>query len=183
MKKCYLIVPHSSAFLQSERVFPAVGAMAIKSFLEANEYKCWLEDEWNESKIEEVSEYDYICFSSTTAQWRASGRQIAAILKQRYPNKKIIVGGAAATYHYEELDKDTNIDFIVMESGERIILDILEKNVTKRIVNAGRLTTNEFNKLPLPWRSKDYLEKYQYKILERRATSTVLGLFCPMGCA
>lgn len=178
----YIIVPHSNRFLTSERVFPAIGALAIKAFLEENGHSCWVEDEFDDTKINFIQEYDYIGFSSTTAQWRANGKEIANKLKKIYPEKKIIVGGAVATYHYKELSQDINVDFIIKEAGEKVIINVMNNTLYNRIVDGGRLSNDEFNKLPLPWRDKTYLNKYQYNIKGRSATSSVIGLGCPMNC-
>lgn len=178
----YVVIPHSNKFLQSEKVFPSLGPLAIKSFLEQNGYHVFVEDEFNDSKIQDIADYDFIGFSATTAQWRASGREIAKQLKEKYSDKKIVVGGATATYHYDELSKDKNIDFIVMSAGEKSIKDVLNYKIKDRIINRGNLNDREFNDLPLPWRSFDYLKKYQYHIKDRRATSAVIGLYCPYGC-
>ncbi len=178
----YCIIPHSNSFLTSERVFPSLGALAIKSFLQTHGHKCYVEDEFDDTKIKDIDQYDFIGFSTTTSQWRANGKDISAKLKEYYPAKKIIVGGAAATYHYDELTKDEHIDNIVMSAGEKSILDILDNKINDRIINKGNLSNQEFNDLPLPWRSFDYLKKYQYHIKDRRATSAVIGLYCPYGC-
>jgi len=183
MSKAVIFIPRS-IFLDSDRVMPALGPLYLKSFLESKGHKIIVEDSPNLNDLTGLEEYDVLSISCTTPQYYEinGGKELAVRLRKQYPNKKLIIGGAHATYYTKELIEDNLFDHIVVKDGEKAFLDILNGKELPKVIIYPKLSEEEMNSYPIPWRDKDYLSKYKYQIEGIDATTAITGKNCPMGC-
>lgn len=180
MKKIALFVPRSN-FLASDRVMPPLALLYLKSFLEERNYHAELHDDPDNFPMEELKHFDLIGYSCTTPQSYGAIAHCHKV-KQQYPDKPTVIGGPHATYYYEELLTDLSFDHIVSGEGEFALLGILEGKTTDRLVKVPKMSEMTMNNTPIPWRTKDFLRSYTYHIDGVRATTAVVGRYCPMGC-
>ncbi len=183
MTNSIIIIPRSK-FLDSDRVMPTLGPLYLKSFLESKGHLVDIDDSPDINNLPNLERYNVIGISSTTPQYFAEngGKDIAKKIKEKYPDKKLIIGGAHAKNYFNELVNDNIFDHIVRGDGERAFLDILEGKNLALVVNYPQLKKEEIDSFPIPWRDKDYLSKYKYNIFGKRATTAITGRYCPMQC-
>lgn len=181
MSKSIIFIPRSP-FLNSDRVMPALGPLYLKSFLESFGHTIDIEDSPDKINFDNLDSYDVLGISATTPQYNLGGRDLAKQLRDKYPFKKLIIGGAHAKYYFEELEKEHLFDYIIRGDGQKPYLDILENNNISAIVSSANLTEKEINSFPIPWRDAEYLSKYKYEINGEKSTTAMTGLRCPMSC-
>lgn len=179
MRKVIIFIPRSE-FLESDRVMPPLGPLYLKSFIEFYGHHVEINDEPEAFPIEKIKDYDIIGYSCTTSQAQSAINH-CKIVKEMFPDKKTVIGGAHAKYYYEELLEDSPFDFIVSGDGEYSLLKIIENNVKDRLIEHS-MSINVMNNCPLPWRATRFLKQYQYYIKEKKATTAITGKFCPMNC-
>ncbi len=180
MKKTIIFIPRSD-FLTSDRVMPPLGPLYLKSFVEAHGHYIEVNNEPEVFPIEEIKKFDFVGYSCTTPQSKEAILH-CEIVKDAYPEKQTIIGGAHAKYYYAELLKDSPFDFIVSGDGEFALLDIFAGKAKNRLVHPPNMTVSIMNECPIPWRDEKFLGDYHYYIKERRATTAVVGRHCPMSC-
>ncbi len=180
MKRIIIFIPRSE-FLESDRVMPPLGPLYLKSFIETYGHHVEINDEPEVLPIEEIKNYDLVGYSCTTPQAKNAIKH-CKIIKEAFPNKPTVIGGAHAKYYYEELLQDSLFDFIVSGDGEYALLKIIENNVKDRLIKQPNMSVNVMNDCPLPWRDEKFLKRYHYYIKGKRATTAIVGKFCPMGC-
>lgn len=180
MKKIILFVPRSD-FLTSDRVMPHLASFYLKSFLDARGYYTEVCDDPETFPMEDLKYFDLIGYSCTTPQSQGALTHCSEVKKQ-YPNKPTVIGGAHATFYRDELLGDSPYDYIVSGEGEFALLGILEGSITERCIELPRMSEETMNSTPIPWRSREFLERYVYHIDGVRATTAVVGRYCPMGC-
>jgi len=183
MSKAIIFIPRSN-FLDSDRVMPTLGPLYLKSFLESKGHQIDIEDSPNLSDLNELEKYDFFAISCTTPQYYEinGGKDLAKRLREQYPEKKLIIGGAHASYYYQDLIKDGLFNHIVRRDGEKAFLEILEGEDLPLVISYPLLSEEEMNSFPLPWRDKNYLSKYKYQISGVDSTTAITGKNCPMGC-
>ncbi len=181
MSKSLIIIPRSP-FLNSDRVMPTLGPLYLKSFLESHGHSISIEDTPDNADLDNLDSFDVIGISTTTPQYHLGGNSIAKELREKYPSKKLIIGGAHAKYYFEELGKENLFDHIIRGDGQKPFLNILENKNVPAIINSPNLTEEEINSYPTPWRDKEYLSKYKYTVNGKKSTTAMTGLRCPMGC-
>jgi len=183
MSKAVIFIPRS-IFLDSDRTMPALGPLYLKSFLELKGHKIYIDDSPDLGNLFWLDSYDILAISCTTPQYYETngGRDLARELRKKYPDKKLIIGGAHATHYTSELLKDDFFDHIVVGDGELAFLDILEGKNLPKIISYPKLTEEQINSFPIPWREKNYLSTYMYQIGGINATTAMTGKNCPMGC-
>ena len=181
MAKVIIFIPRSP-FLDYDRVMPFLGPMYLKSFLESKGHKIDIDDSPDLNNIPDLNGYDFIGISTTTPQYFSNGKAFAEAVKQKYPNKKMIIGGAHARNYSQELLEEGLFNHIVRGDGEFAFLDILEDKDLPVVINAEQLTSEQMENLPLPWRDKEFLSKYHYFIEGKKATTVMASRYCPMRC-
>lgn len=181
MASAIIFIPRS-IFLDSDRVMPFLGPLYLKSFLESRGHKIDIDDSPDANNIPDLERYDFIGISTTTPQYFSSGKDFAKVVKEKYPHKKIIIGGAHARNYYQEIIEEGIFSHIVRGDGELAFLDILERKSLPLVINAGQVTAEQMESFPLPWRDKDFLSKYVYFIEGKRATTVMASRYCMMKC-
>src|SRR3990172_6103026 len=87
--KMLIIIPQST-YLDDNFVFPPLGAMVLKSYLDQLGLSCDLEDRFDQGK--DYSRYSHFGYSVITPNYPETLR-IKSILKQYYPQAQHIIGG------------------------------------------------------------------------------------------
>jgi len=186
MTKTLIFIPRST-FLQSDRVMPTLGPLYLKSFLDSRGYETTLDDLPNIDNLRDLTDFDIIGISTTTPQYYCvgGGRDLAKKVRELYPEKKLIIGGAHAKNYFQETIRDNLFDSIIRGDGELEFLNLLE-NLKKRdfqkVINAVQLSAEQMNSFPLPWRNREYLMSYEYWINGTRATTAMTSRYCTMKC-
>jgi len=181
MAKAIIFIPRSP-FLDYDRVMPFLGPMYLKSFLESKGHIIDIDDSPDKDNIPDLEKYDFISISSTTPQYFSNGHDFAKAVKEKYPEKKIIIGGAHARNYYQEIIEEGIFSHIVRGDGEFAFLDILDGKELPLVINAGQLNSEQMGSFPLPWRDKEFLSKYTYFIEGKKATTVMASRYCPMRC-
>lgn len=180
-----LICPRSS-FLDSDKVFPPLGILYLKALLDQHNYPCSYTDDFDIQNLEKYDNITTYAISCTTPQFPEAVKILKGI-KQKYPCKKVVIGGPHATY-YTDVCVDAGFDHIIKGvDGEKGFLELLEGNNNK-IIESQKLSVEEMNNLPRPFREKEFLTRYHYTLLDRdnktpiMATTIMTSRGCPMGC-
>ncbi len=153
-----IIIP-PSPFLDSDRVFPQLGPLYIKRYVE--EHSGYIVDVLDDPPYR-VKNYDIIGFSCTTPQYDA-----AKVLAKGA--KKTVVGGPHCA-HYDV--GDFSWDYVIKHDGCKPFLNILN----------GKEPGNELDDPDqLPYRDES-LHKYKY-FLDGNPTTVIMGARgCPNHC-
>jgi radical SAM superfamily enzyme YgiQ (UPF0313 family) len=158
-----------------------------------SEFDLFYTDEFNIQNIEQYQHIDVIGISCMTPQGNQA-YQICRAIKNKYPNKIIILGGPHAKYYLDECQQE-GFDIIITGDGERIFRDLLTgaidnlsskllpQSTTDLLIFHDYLTKDEMNEFPIPYREKSYLDRYNYFLQGVKATTLVNSRGCPMGCA
>lgn len=180
MKRVIIFIPKSD-FLVSDRVMPPLGPLYLKSFMEMHGYYVEVNDELDSFPLEEIKTFDVVGYSCTTPQAKDAINH-CMLVKRRFPEKQTVIGGAHSKYYFEELLQDSPFDFIVSGDGETALLNILSGKAKERLIKQHNMSAEVMNSFPIPWRDRKFLERYRYYIKNRRATTAIVGRYCPMRC-
>ena len=183
MSKAIMFIPRSP-FLDSDRVMPFLGPLYLKSFLESKGHEISINDDSDLENLPNLEKFDVVGISTTTPQYYVSkgGREIAKKIREKYPHKKLLIGGAHAKNYFQETIEDKLFDNIIRGDGEMAFLDVLEGKNLPKVISYPPLNKEQINSFPIPWREKEYLEKYNYFIGGKRATTAMTARYCPMSC-
>ncbi len=183
MSKSIIFIPRSH-FLDSDRVMPHLGPLYLKSFLESKGHEVDLNDKPDLSDLPNLENFDAIGISTTTPQYYEAngGKELAKRIKERYPDKKLIIGGSHANNYHNELTEEGIFNHIIRGDGEKAFLDILEKKDLPLIISYPQLSEEEMNSFPAPWRSNEFLSDYKYSLFGKTATTMLTSRYCAMKC-
>lgn len=169
-------------------VWEPTNLMYISSFIQKN-YKGNLKVEildgffdTDEQILEKVSNSDYVGISGTTPQVPHM-LVLTKLIKKQYPGIKIIVGGFGPSLQPFKFLNDQNIDFVVAGEGEQSMLDIINGNVSQKLVSS--LPIANLDEIPIPDRDSFDLNRYisiAAKDEGRRVTSVTTERGCAFGC-
>jgi radical SAM superfamily enzyme YgiQ (UPF0313 family) len=173
-----LFIAPRSAFLDSDRVFPPLGILYLKGVLNEAGVYSEIEDGFDFRNIEKYRDFSHICISCVTPQ-KSEAETILKEVKELFPSKKVIIGGPHAVFYTDDC-ATLDYDHIVVGDGEKSILSILSEK-TERIINKN-LSAPEMNLMPLPFRSDDFLSKYQYSLNGLKTTTMITSRGCPFNC-
>lgn len=180
-----LIYPESS-FLDSDKVFPPLGILYLKALLDAKKQDNSYTDNFDIENIEKYNDFTTYAISCTTPQFPEAVK-ILNVIKQKYPDKKVVIGGSHATY-YTDGCINAGFDHIVKGvDGENGLLELLA-GTNKQVIESQKLSITEMNDLPRPFRERDFLMKYNYTLLDRdnitkiMTTTIMTSRGCPMSC-
>lgn len=97
---------------------------------------------------------DIICMSGTTLEYPVNV-EVAKLIKEFFPDKKIFLGGSHATAMYKEIANSDLFDAICVGEGELVIAemvkDVERDELTKLYIVDG--LTKDLNDIPFPDRS------------------------------
>ncbi|OGS40482.1 MAG: hypothetical protein A3K77_00615 [Euryarchaeota archaeon RBG_13_31_8] len=191
-KKVVLIIP-PSPWLISDTDLPFLGILYISSYLKQFRYEvevCDLsglrEKEWK------IPVGDIYGVTGTSPNFIYMNR-IINILKEREPNKLVIVGGAHASTYPQHLIENTRADIIVVGQGEEIMLEIAEGCYTGNkypiIIYENKKEIKDIDRYPIPDLSAIDFYKYaksqtfKYLLGDVREATLLTARGCPFNCA
>lgn len=210
MRSICLVTP-PSAFLLDERVFVSLGVLKVAASLQAGGYTVNVLDlSGVENYLSALEEYlarsrdGAIGITTTTPQLPAV-MKIAARIRERRPDLRVILGGPHVTlvYSAEKVEKrrgvtggrgaqaarqlESHFDVLVSGDGEFAVFEALKDDAPKVVdgddPKGGFFLTHEtFSSSPEPARHLVDLGSYRYSIEGHRATSLIAQLGCPFGC-
>lgn len=124
-------------------------------------------------------------------------------IKSALPDLKIVLGGTPPTVMFEEIIKETSIDFIIRKEGEYIFPELLScldspgevkgvvwKNNGRVVINPDASYPKDLDALPLP--NRDLVDLYKYIRIEKphghvrekkNFASIVTSRGCPFSCS
>lgn len=178
MEKRTLLISLRSPFLDSDRIYPALANLYLKSAMEEQGLDTTITDE---SFRETLKDYSHIGVSIMTPQ-RALARDFVHWAKEMSPNSVLIAGGPHANYYTSDLISEP-WDHIVKGDGERVLPRIVQGKEKNRLVE-DRLSRQELAAMPRPARvaCKDYLKGYNYVLKGRDSTTMLTARGCPERC-
>ena len=169
MKNVLLVSPRNW-YLESDRVFPPLGILYLKSTLDKIGFDVDLNINLNPLNQSEYDDYDIIGFSTTTPD-NLHVLEQARIIKTFSPEKVLVVGGPHATFYNEDLPI---FDYIVKGYGETSF----QKIGGSKIIFGD----NDISGFPIPYRSKEFLGNYNYLLDGIPATTMITSRGCPFNC-
>ena len=178
--KKFLLVSLRDPFMDSDRVMPPLGVMALQSYLLSLGIDSTIENNFDLANTEKYSEYTHIAISCMTPQ-KIEAYNILRAIKSMDKSKKVIIGGPHANYYLEDCIKEP-FDFIVVGDGEYALKTIVEDKANERILNIP-ITEEEMNKLPLPYRDPNFLKEYNFTIQGINSSTILTAKGYPMKCA
>ena len=200
MKKIVLIIP-PSPWLISDTDIPSLGILYISSYLKANGYEVDVADltgmSADQYKIPVGDCYGITC---TTPHFYIV-KDIIDKLKDREPDKLVIVGGPHPTAMPEQMLRDTDADICVIGEGEGAMLALMSDKKLADISNLAYMEINgevvrtktrlisDIDSIPYPDRDAidiyKYLPSKTYSYLMGEVKETILytGRGCPFDCS
>lgn len=211
--KKVLLTTLDSPFLDNQYVFPYLGILYLISVgiqagmrpkyidqkenkissVMLEEFDIFFTDEFNTRDLEQYRYFNLVGISCMTPQGK-DAYKIRRSLKDRYPEMTIMLGGPHATHYTEEI-KSEGFDIIVVGDGERVFQELVLGDINnlsirlspnsspETLIFQDRLTEQEMNSYPIPYRDKTYIQKYNYLLEGEKSTTIVNSRGCPMGCA
>jgi len=180
-KKEVLLMSCRSPYLDSEKTYPPLGMLYLKSAINdiAN---VTLSDDYNLKEPQFFDKYDFIGLSVMTPQ-REESLKILNTIKENYPNKKVIIGGPHA-YHYQKEVEKLPYDYIVTRDGQRSLRNILLNGGERiqRDVMTKQEWANELKPDRISEESKRFLSSYTYNLEGRLAGTMLTATGCPEQC-
>ena len=179
--KLVLIIP-PSPWMISDRDQLCLGPLYVSSFLKAHGHEVQVVDL---AGIPEEYWYfpvgDIYGVTGVTPQF-VYMKKIIDRLKEREPNKKVVVGGVHATVAMNHIFKNTQADDCIRGEGEITMLNMMENKIQKEIAE-------NIDSLPFPDReSCDYFSYlipgiHKFVSNAKREAKIITSRGCPYDCA
>jgi len=178
VKNRTLLVSLRSPFLDSDRVYPALANMYLKSAMEAKGLEAVLTDDWAR---EDLASFSHIGVSIMTPQ-RELAVKFLSKLQEEHPKAVLIAGGPHVKHYIDEV-RLQRWDHIVTDDGERALPGIVSGEITDRVIT-DKLTKQELAAFPRPDRLgvREYLRGYNYILNGRDSTTMLTARGCPERC-
>lgn len=184
MIKNILLVSCRSPFLDDSKIYPPLGIMYLKSYLNLH-YPTINVDLWDEYEMDDfkhVLKYDLVGLSVMTPQ-KDEALQILQTIHYYCPNVKVAIGGPHAKHYHKEVVNES-WDYVVIGDGEPAFDDIINDKHGKS--SNYQLNLVQFKQLPPPDRTSDQakkmLAKYKYVLQGRQSTTMMTARGCPYQC-
>ena len=173
-----LLTSMRSPFLDSDRVYPPLGILYLKAYLNEHGFEVGLEDEFDYDHPEKYAHYDAFGASVMTPQ-REEALKFLHFCKEHFPDKPVIIGGPHAKHYLDETTKEV-WDYIVPWDGQRSLLKIMQGKGQR--IETDFIDKATWANIARPDRTSpeaiSMLGKYNYVLGGRRSTT----LFCATGC-
>lgn len=177
-----LLTSMRSPYLDSDRVYPPLGILYLKAFLNRHGVRVGLEDEFDFTSPEKYAEFDSFGASVMTPQREAS-LEFLHFCKKHYAKKPVIIGGPHAKHYIEEV-KNEAWDYIIPHDGQRALLTVLQGTAPRVVYDF--IQKKEWENIDAPDRRSPeaiaLLQKYNYTLDGRRSTTMLTALGCPERC-
>ncbi|NQT18592.1 MAG: B12-binding domain-containing radical SAM protein [Planctomycetes bacterium] len=200
-QKAFFIVVPSRIDNYNNTYYPPLGVLYIVSTLEANGFDADVLDASldtlsDDRIIDEIRRRDPdVIGLSCTTHTRFEMRDVAAAIKDAFPDKFIVVGGPHVSFCPEETLENTAVDAVIIGEGEMKTLDLFSgkpqaeipglayRDNGRIVVNPNRGFIRNLDSLPSPARHKIDLNRYPgYSTLRHRTTHVLSNRGCPFGC-
>lgn len=181
-----LLLSCRSPFADDDRVYPALGNLYLKSFI--NKYRpnvnVTIDDDYDLSNPETFEPFDIIGISIMTPQ-REEALKILHTIKNNYKDKIVIAGGPHIKHYLQDIiDAKEPYDYFVPLDGEKAILEIIDGK-SNRINNSIMSKLDIYNQ-PRPDRTSDQakkmLSKYYYNLGGKKSSTMMTARGCPEKC-
>jgi len=179
-----LLVSCRSPFLESDRIYPPLGLLYLKSAMArfAPDVEVDIIDDYDHDDVSIFESYDFIGVSIMTPQ-REEASRLLKIIKKTYPDK-IVIGGGPHVLHYIDDIQNEPWDYLVRGDGERLLPKILlgENEVSR--ISYEFISRADLADMPKPDRlgEQEFLRNYKYRLGNLNATTMLTGRGCPMNC-
>lgn len=135
-------------------------------------------DEIGLLKVANIEDYDVYCLSVMTSQVKEAVK-LSKLIKEKFPNKRIVWGGLHPTLYPDQVLKASYVDSIILGEAECIIEEAINTNA--RVYHGTMLP---FDQLPLPDYSLLEMSKYSIQYKEyKRVIDIALSRGCPFSCS
>ena len=178
--KKLLLISLRDPFLDSDRVMPPIGIMSLQSYMLSLGFDSEIENNFDLDNIDKYHEYTHFAISCMTPQ-KKQAYSILNIIKSRFNDKNVIIGGPHTQYYLEDCVKEP-FDYIIVGDGEYSLRTVIEDKANRRILNIP-VASAEMNKLPVPYREPEFLKQYNFNIQGINASTILTAKGCPMSCA
>jgi radical SAM superfamily enzyme YgiQ (UPF0313 family) len=190
MKICLINPPRKNLFLQNQQ-FP-LGILYVAAILEQNNYDIFI---INLSNTEEyqwenlITEADIYGLTATYLDYPVC-EKIAAVIKKKYPNSKIVLGGPHPTTAPEMVNFSL-FNSIVIGEGEASIINLIkdyeinnsrQKYISPLIKNLDSIPYPARHLLPKETITTPSVFAYGEKISKGLATSIITSRGCAYDC-
>jgi radical SAM superfamily enzyme YgiQ (UPF0313 family) len=165
--------------------YPPLGLLSIHTYLKAKGVESSIlnlagikEEEYN------IPEADIFGISITTPLY-ASAKKLVALLRAKYPESKIVIGGVHATVLPEQTYSDLKPDYLVSGDGEEALLRIALGKVPQGIVVGGNIDISnqpilDRSALKYPWVCTNTLHGAPEG---KNSTTIITSRGCPFSCS
>ena len=119
MGKSILLTSMRSPYLDSDRCYPPLGILYLKSYLNQHGIEVGIEDNFDFGNPDKYSKYDSFGVSVMTPQREAS-LNFLNFCKAHYKGKPVIIGGPHAQHYFSDVEKE-KWDHIVSMDGQRAL--------------------------------------------------------------
>lgn len=176
-----LLTSMRSPYLDDDKVYPPLGLLYLKSFLNNYGVDVTIDDDFDFLHPEKYNKYDLFGASVMTPQ-RAASLEFLNFCKSFF-NADTVIGGPHALHYRIDVEKE-KWDYIVCGDGFKSLLKIIQGSANRVEVNP--LTKTEWRNLPRPDRSSDAAVKmllgYSYTLDNVKATTMLTATGCPERC-
>jgi len=180
MKPRLLLVSLRDSYMDSDRVMPPLGVMALHAYMLECGIASEIENDFDFQNPSRYRDFTHIGISCMTPQKRQAYELLHAV-KKIDPGKKVIIGGPHANFYLEECLAEA-FDHIVIGDGELALAQILRGEVSERVIRLP-ISSEAMNEFPLPYREPGFLRQYEFQMQGFRATTILTAKGCPMNCA
>ncbi len=178
-----LLVSCRSPFLESDRIYPPLGLLYLKSAcaLYAPDVQVDVIDDYDHDNADIFEPYDFIGISIMTPQ-REEAERLLKTIKDKWP-EKIVIGGGPHVLHYFEDIKEDKWDYLIRGDGERLLPKIITGEKVERLAYEF-ISRADLASMPRPDRlgEQEFLRNYKYRLGNLNATTMLTGRGCPMNC-
>jgi len=175
-----LLVSLHDAYMDSDRVMPPLGVMALQSYMLGCGIDSVIENDFDFNNLSKYQDFTHIGISCMTPQ-KDQAHEIINAIKKSYPEKIVIIGGPHANFYLQECLSES-FDHIVIGDGELALEQIIRGKTSERVITIP-ISAEEMNKFPLPYREPSFLNQYEFSMHGFRATTILTAKGCPMNCA
>ncbi len=174
---------------------PPLGILGIASFLELKGYDIDIFDGNVQKNDIDYDKYDFYCFSINVSNIENTYRTIS-VIKTKYPNKKVILGGPITLDIAKNHLEQSEADVVLIGEAEQSMFEYLQgkkpesikglcfKQKNGKIVYSGqRKQMFGLDSLPFPALDKVPIERYDVPIKKKRPISSIVtSRGCPQKC-
>ena len=178
------LVSCRSPFLDSDRIYPPLGLLYLKSAVLAQlpDAEVTVTDTYDTADPGQFEDADIVGISVMTPQ-RAEADRLGWAIARAWPDKTLIAGGPHVRHYGKTMELHQPWDYLAGGDGEKLLPAIARGNDVPRRTS-HQLTRLELADMPRPDRLGEaaFLANYRYTLAGLHSTTMMLGRGCPMAC-